>query len=141
MVLPAILQDILIGQAKLMGNNTVKYSLPGRVDVGGTVTARDIMIATGSVPFVPPGIPIDGKTVSCPDKLLSPERTCSQTLCSMGTQVQPQKHRRSKGCNAAWNAMQHGMRRAACLMGIVPACISKQQTAAPWFTELLLPSR
>ena len=35
----------------------------GRVDVGGSVTARDIMIATGSVPFVPPGIPIDGKTV------------------------------------------------------------------------------
>ena len=27
------------------------------------MTARDIMIATGSVPFVPPGIPIDGKTV------------------------------------------------------------------------------
>ena len=80
---PAVLQDILIGQAKLMGNNTVKYSLPGRVDVGGTVTARDIMIATGSVPFVPPGIPIDGKTVSCPDKLLSPERTRSHTLCSI----------------------------------------------------------
>jgi pyruvate/2-oxoglutarate dehydrogenase complex dihydrolipoamide dehydrogenase (E3) component len=38
-------------------------SVPGRVDVGGTVTARDIIIATGSVPFVPPGIPIDGKTV------------------------------------------------------------------------------
>ena len=35
----------------------------GRVDVGGTVTAQDVMIATGSVPFVPPGIPIDGKTV------------------------------------------------------------------------------
>ena len=36
----------------------------GRVDVGGSVTARYIIIATGSVPFVPPGIPIDGKTVS-----------------------------------------------------------------------------
>ena len=36
---------------------------PGRVDVGGSVTARNIIIATGSVPFVPPGIPIDGKTV------------------------------------------------------------------------------
>jgi hypothetical protein len=33
----------------------VKYSLPGRVDVGGQVTAKDIIIATGSVPFVPPG--------------------------------------------------------------------------------------
>ena len=27
------------------------------------MTAKNIMIATGSVPFVPPGIPIDGKTV------------------------------------------------------------------------------
>ena len=35
----------------------------GRVDVGGKVTAKNIIIATGSVPFVPPGIPIDGKTV------------------------------------------------------------------------------
>ena len=42
------------------------YVVPGRVDVGGTVTARDIIIATGSVPFVPPGIPIDGKTVRPP---------------------------------------------------------------------------
>ena len=58
------LQDILIGQAKLTGPNTVKYNLPGRVDVGGEATAKDIMLATGSVPFVPPGIPIDGKTVS-----------------------------------------------------------------------------
>jgi pyruvate/2-oxoglutarate dehydrogenase complex dihydrolipoamide dehydrogenase (E3) component len=41
----------------------VMHALAGRVDVGGTVTARDIIIATGSVPFVPPGIPIDGKTV------------------------------------------------------------------------------
>ena len=39
------------------------HGFTGRVDVGGTVTAKDIIIATGSVPFVPPGIPIDGKTV------------------------------------------------------------------------------
>jgi pyruvate/2-oxoglutarate dehydrogenase complex dihydrolipoamide dehydrogenase (E3) component len=32
------------------------------VDIGGTVTAKDIIIATGSVPFVPPGIQIDGQT-------------------------------------------------------------------------------
>ena len=49
------LQDILTGQAKLVGNQRVRYGLPGRVDVGGEVTARDIIIATGSVPFVPPG--------------------------------------------------------------------------------------
>ena len=50
-------QDILIGNGKLTGPNTVKYDLPGRVDVGGTVTARDIIVASGSVPFVPPGAP------------------------------------------------------------------------------------
>ena len=45
----------------------------GRVDVGGEVTARDIIIATGSVPFVPPGIPIDGKTVFTSDHALKLE--------------------------------------------------------------------
>ena len=59
-----LLQDILVGSAKLTGPHSIKYNLPGRVDVGGEVTAKDIMLATGSVPFVPPGIPIDGKTVS-----------------------------------------------------------------------------
>ena len=47
--------------------------MPGRVDVGGSVTARDIIIATGSVPFVPPGIPIDGKTVFTSDHALKLE--------------------------------------------------------------------
>lgn len=42
----------------------------GRVDVGGKVTGKHIMIATGSVPFVPPGIPIDGQTVITSDHAL-----------------------------------------------------------------------
>ena len=53
---PPQTQDILIGNGKLTGPHSVKYDLPGRVDVGGTVTARDIIIASGSVPFVPPGV-------------------------------------------------------------------------------------
>ena len=65
--------EILRGNAKLVGPNTVSYGLPGRVDVGGTVTAKDIIIATGSVPFVPPGIPIDGKTVFTSDHALKLE--------------------------------------------------------------------
>lgn len=44
-----------MGSAKFVGGNKVKYGLPGRVDVGGEVTAKNIIIATGSVPFVPPG--------------------------------------------------------------------------------------
>lgn len=68
--LEALGVDILIGSAKLTGPNKIKYSLPGRVDVGGEVTAKSIIIATGSVPFVPPGIPIDGKTVFTSDHAL-----------------------------------------------------------------------
>lgn len=55
---PWLPQTILKGQAKLTGPHTISYGLPGRVDVGGTATARDIIIATGSVPFVPGGIEV-----------------------------------------------------------------------------------
>lgn len=63
-------QDILTGNARFVDGNRLSYGLPGRVDVGGEVTAKDIIIATGSVPFVPPGIPIDGKTVFTSDHAL-----------------------------------------------------------------------
>lgn len=66
-------QTILKGQAKLTGPHTVSYGLPGRVDVGGSATARDIIIATGSVPFVPGGIEVDGKTVFTSDHALKME--------------------------------------------------------------------
>ena len=65
--------ETLKGLGKFVGPHTVKYSLPGRVDVGGTVTGKNIMIATGSVPFVPPGIQIDGKTVFTSDHALKLE--------------------------------------------------------------------
>ncbi len=35
-----------------------------------TITARDIILSTGSVPFVPPGIEVDGKTVFTSDEAL-----------------------------------------------------------------------
>ena len=37
------------------------------------VTTKDVIIATGSVPFVPPGIEIDGKTVFTSDHALKLE--------------------------------------------------------------------
>jgi pyruvate/2-oxoglutarate dehydrogenase complex dihydrolipoamide dehydrogenase (E3) component len=42
------------------GPQTVRY---GKLDdsPGNTVTAKDIIVATGSVPFVPKGIEVDGK--------------------------------------------------------------------------------
>lgn len=71
--LEALGVDILIGRGKFVDANTVTYSLPGRVDLGGTVTAENIIVATGSVPFVPPGIQIDGKTVFTSDHALKME--------------------------------------------------------------------
>jgi len=65
--------DIHTGMGKFVDNHTIEYGLPGRVDVGGSLTARDIIIATGSVPFVPPGIKIDGKTVFTSDHALKLE--------------------------------------------------------------------
>jgi len=65
--------DIHTGMGKFVDNHTISYGLPGRVDVGGQLTARDIIIATGSVPFVPPGIKIDGKTVFTSDHALKLE--------------------------------------------------------------------
>jgi dihydrolipoamide dehydrogenase len=65
--------DIHTGMGKLVDNHTINYGLPGRVDVGGQLTAKDIIIATGSVPFVPPGIKIDGKTVFTSDHALKLE--------------------------------------------------------------------
>ena len=47
--------DLLLGTGKFVDAHTVEYKKPGRVDVGGTVTAKNIIIASGSVPFVPPG--------------------------------------------------------------------------------------
>ena len=38
-----------------------------------TVTAKDIILCTGSVPFVPPGIELDGKTVFTSDQALKLE--------------------------------------------------------------------
>lgn len=60
--------DILIGMGSLVGPHTVKYGKLGFLDK--TVTAENIIIATGSVPWVPPGIEIDGKTVFTSDHAL-----------------------------------------------------------------------
>ncbi|XP_062174770.1 dihydrolipoyl dehydrogenase 2, chloroplastic-like [Alnus glutinosa] len=59
--------DILTGFGTILG--------PQKVKVGSNkvVTAKDIIIATGSVPFVPKGIEVDGKTVITSDHALKLE--------------------------------------------------------------------
>ncbi|MDJ1178651.1 dihydrolipoyl dehydrogenase [Roseofilum sp. BLCC_M91] len=56
--------DILRGWGKVAAPQKVTVENEGDLK---TFTAKDIMVAPGSVPFVPPGIQIDGKTVFTSD--------------------------------------------------------------------------
>jgi dihydrolipoamide dehydrogenase len=62
--------DIIHGRGKLAGAQKITVT-SGEGD--RTVTAQDIIIATGSVPFVPPGAEIDGKTVFTSDDAIKLE--------------------------------------------------------------------
>ncbi|KDD76600.1 hypothetical protein H632_c166p0, partial [Helicosporidium sp. ATCC 50920] len=64
---------MLKGQARFEDAHRLRYGLPGRVDVGGSATFKHAIIATGSAPFVPPGIELDGKTVFTSDEALQLE--------------------------------------------------------------------
>lgn len=59
--------DIIKGWARLGGEQKVAIATP---DGEKFVTAKDIILSPGSVPFVPPGIEIDGKTVFTSDEAL-----------------------------------------------------------------------
>ena len=56
--------DVIQGWGKLVGSQKVTITSDGKEQ---TVTAKDIILSTGSVPFVPPGIELDGKTVFTSD--------------------------------------------------------------------------
>ncbi|CAL0306880.1 unnamed protein product [Lupinus luteus] len=60
--------DILTGFGSIVGPQKVKIGSSDKV-----VTAKNIIIATGSVPFVPKGIEVDGKTVITSDHALKLE--------------------------------------------------------------------
>jgi len=55
-------------KGKMVGATEVEL-----VGGGKTVTADNVILATGSVPFVPPGVQIDGKTVFTSDEALNLE--------------------------------------------------------------------
>ena len=62
--------DVINGWGKVDGPQKVTIS----TEAGDrTVTAKDIIVAPGSIPFVPPGIEIDGKTVFTSDEALTLE--------------------------------------------------------------------
>lgn len=62
--------DTIRGRGKVAGQQKVTVT----ADSGEkTITAKDIILASGSVPFVPPGIEIDGKTVFTSDQAVKLE--------------------------------------------------------------------
>ncbi|KAF5203877.1 Soluble pyridine nucleotide transhydrogenase, partial [Thalictrum thalictroides] len=67
----AIGVDILTGVGTVLGPQKVKYGKVGFSE--NVITAKNIIIATGSVPFVPKGIEVDGKTVITSDHALKLE--------------------------------------------------------------------
>ncbi len=62
--------DIIQGWGKLAGQQKVTIDTP---DGEKTITAKDIILSPGSVPFVPAGIEIDGKTVFTSDQAVKLE--------------------------------------------------------------------
>jgi len=57
--------DVLNGWGKVVAPQKVTVAM---AEGEKTVTAQDIMIASGSIPWVPPGIEVDGKTVFTSDQ-------------------------------------------------------------------------
>lgn len=70
------LENSLKGLGVTVFPNKGKMIKPREVELvgaGKTVTAENVILATGSVPFVPPGITLDGKTVFTSDEALNLE--------------------------------------------------------------------
>ena len=63
--------EILRGEGRLEGNQKVGLRETNGVD--RIFSARNIILATGSDPFVPPGIEIDGRTVFTSDEAINLE--------------------------------------------------------------------
>ncbi len=56
--------DIIQGRGKVAGKQKVSVKTD---KLERNITAKDIMLSTGSIPWVPPGITVDGKTVFTSD--------------------------------------------------------------------------
>lgn len=62
--------DVIRGRGKVAGPQKVTVATESGEK---TITAKDIIISSGSIPFVPPGIEVDGKTVFTSDDSLKLE--------------------------------------------------------------------
>ncbi|MBD1842550.1 dihydrolipoyl dehydrogenase [Cyanobacteria bacterium FACHB-63] len=62
--------EIIHGRARVAGSQKLIVSTP---EGEKTITAKDIILAPGSIPFVPPGVQTDGKTVFTSDDAIKLE--------------------------------------------------------------------
>ncbi|MBF2013672.1 MAG: dihydrolipoyl dehydrogenase [Rivularia sp. T60_A2020_040] len=62
--------DIILGRGKIAGQQKVTVDTANGEK---TITAKDIILSPGSIPFVPPGIEVDGKTVFTSDQAVKLE--------------------------------------------------------------------
>jgi dihydrolipoamide dehydrogenase len=64
--------DIIHGRAKMAGPQKIQVgeAREGANESYRIITARDVILSTGSAPFVPPGIELDGKTVFTSDEAI-----------------------------------------------------------------------
>lgn len=62
--------DIIQGRGTIAGKQAVQVgdSRLGASEAYRKITAKDVILSTGSIPFVPPGIKLDGKTVFTSDE-------------------------------------------------------------------------
>ncbi|MEY4630828.1 MAG: Si-specific transhydrogenase, partial [Pseudomonadota bacterium] len=76
--------DLIEGLASFVDANQVRVMLPGKAEV--LLRGEYILIATGSYPFHPPGIPFDGEVVHDSDSILALKRI-PQSLLVVGAGV------------------------------------------------------
>jgi dihydrolipoamide dehydrogenase len=73
--------EVIRGYGKIAGTQKVSVTTP---DGEKMITAKDVMISSGSIPFVPPGIEVDGKTVFTSDDAIKLE-TIPQWIAIIGS--------------------------------------------------------
>jgi dihydrolipoamide dehydrogenase len=73
--------EIIRGWGKVTGSQQVTVTT---AEGDKTITAKDIMISSGSIPWVPPGVEVDGKTVYTSDDAIKLE-TLPQWVAIIGS--------------------------------------------------------
>ncbi|PSB55542.1 FAD-dependent oxidoreductase, partial [Chamaesiphon polymorphus] len=73
--------EVIRGWGKVVASQKISVTTPEGEKI---ITAKDVMISSGSIPFVPPGIEVDGKTVFTSDDAIKLE-TLPQWIAIIGS--------------------------------------------------------